>query len=170
MQHLLKGIGVSASSTSPSRKQHHHAHGNSQPPPHQPPSHHQPQQLSAVPAPSTATDLARLAPRAGFLMKMGTNIHTYKRRFFVLQPSTYLYYFLSPNDTVPRGAIPMDDATVQIVATLPDGRSRLELKWPNNHTVHLEARTPELAQEWCQSLQQERLSHVRSKWEESQWR
>ncbi|CAB9496374.1 expressed unknown protein [Seminavis robusta] len=174
MQHLLKGIGVSGSSSSPARKQHHpqhHAHGNSQPPPRQAASHpsQQQQQLSAVPEPPNATDLARLAPRAGFLQKLGTNIHTYKRRFFVLQPSTYLYYFLSPSDTVPRGAIAMDDATVQIVETLPDGRSRLELKWPNHaRTIHLEARTPEQAQEWCQSLQQERLSHVRSKWEESQ--
>jgi PH domain len=170
MQHLLKGIGVSGSSSSmqsPSRNRQHYSHTSS---PYrgmheddQQPTHNN------SPRPPTATDLARLAPKAGFLQKLGSNIHTYKRRFFVLQPSTYLYYFLSPNDTVPRGAIAMDDATsIDIVQEMPDGSCRLTLSWPNGKSIHLEARNREVAEEWCSSLQQERLGHARAQYEESQ--
>ena len=49
---------------------------------------------------TTAAEWARdQAPHAGFLEKMGTHVPVMKRRFFILQPGTHLYYFLSPNDS-----------------------------------------------------------------------
>lgn len=56
----------------------------------------------------TALQFARTAPLSGYLRKLGTNIPTFKRRFFVLKPSTHLYYFVSPNDIEPRGCIDLD--------------------------------------------------------------
>ena len=60
---------------------------------------------------------------------MGSNVRQYKRRFFVLKPSTHLYYFLSPNDVEPRGCIDLDspDTAVKEVGSLPDGRFRFEI-------------------------------------------
>ena len=57
----------------------------------------------------TASAFAKTAPHAGYLCKLGGSINEYKRRFFVLKPTTCLYYFLSPNDTEPRGCIDLDD-------------------------------------------------------------
>lgn len=76
-----------------------------------------------------AATFARSAPKAGYLQKLGENIHQYKRRFFVLKPTTHLYYFVSPNDTEPRGCIDLESAraTVRELETLPDGRFRFEI-------------------------------------------
>ena len=37
----------------------------------------------------------------------------FKRRFFVLQPATYLYYFVSADDTTPRGCWNVEDCVVR---------------------------------------------------------
>jgi hypothetical protein len=72
----------------------------------------------------SAASFARVAPKAGYLSKMGQNIASYKRRFFVLKPSTHLYYFVSPHDVEPRGCIDLDAGhfSVHELETTPDGR------------------------------------------------
>jgi len=189
---MLQGMGVSgkpatvtittsterhAIDTSPfsSQPQYDHHHNE-----------YQQQQLSAAATvatttlvmPPTATEWARRAPHAGFLQKMGTNVPTYKRRFFVLQPTTQLYYFLSPHDTIPRGSIAIDEARVEFDNNNKinrnnnnddnSGETKFALHWPDGSSLHLEARTPEAAQTWCQSFKQERLSFVRAQLAEEQ--
>jgi hypothetical protein len=83
----------------------------------------------------TALTFAKSAPHSGYLKKLGKNIHTFKRRFFVLKPSTHLYYFMSPNDVEPRGCIDLDNfvegsgggCQVNEIGVLPDGTFRFEL-------------------------------------------
>ena len=78
----------------------------------------------------SAHAFAKTAPLSGYLRKLGKNIPTYKRRFFVLKPATHLFYFLSPNDIEPRGCIDLDmncGCEVREVGTLPDGTFRFEL-------------------------------------------
>jgi len=72
---------------------------------HPPPS-------SAPPAAETALQFARGASIAGYLGKLGTAVPGYKRRFFVLRPSTLLYYFVGPDDAEPRGCIDLDECDV----------------------------------------------------------
>ena len=101
--------------------------------------------------------------QAGFLMKLGTNIPELKRRFFVLKPSTHLYYFLSPHDKEPRGCMDLDGASVQLIQELPDGRMRFRISWANtpDNRVVLEARSREAGNEWMEALQKETLAHYR---------
>ena len=84
----------------------------------------------------SALAFARSAPLSGYLRKLGKNIPTFKRRFFVLKPSTHLYYFMSPTDLEPRGCIDLDLACdkgerggceVREIGVLPDGTFRFEL-------------------------------------------
>jgi len=87
----------------------------------------------------TALQFAKSAPLSGYLKKLGRNIPKFKRRFFVLKPSTHLYYFMSPNDVEPRGCIDLDmiwddnekegrkGCEVREINTLPDGTFRFEL-------------------------------------------
>ena len=177
---LVRGIGGGNSSThrDPTHQNHHHQQQDY----YSSPSRRivcsatgskklsrqsQPQPQLTLPPP-TASDFARKAPRAGFLQKLGSNVPEFKRRFFVLQPTTQLYYFLSPNDSIPRGSIAIDDAIVDIVEELQDGRCRIQLKWPDGQRIMLEARNRDMANEWCNSLQQERLSYVKGKLQQSQ--
>jgi hypothetical protein len=87
---------------------------------------------------STALAFAKSAPLSGYLRKLGRNIPTFKRRFFVLKPSTHLYYFISPNDVEPRGCIDLDTlrkdgskseggCEVREIGSFPDGTFRFEL-------------------------------------------
>jgi len=64
-------------------------------------------------ADESALSFARQAPLAGFLNKCGTQVPVFKRRFFVLQPATHLYYFLTPHDTAPRGCLDLHGARVE---------------------------------------------------------
>ena len=163
MNSLLRGMGVSGSTGTATTSSQYPQQQN------QLEQHQQP----LPPQPPTATELARRAPHAGFLQKLGSNIPTYKRRFFVLQPSTQLYYFVSPNDTMPRGAIAIDEARIERM-TMLDGMnnhnqsSKFALHWPDGSSIQLEARSAEMADAWCDSLQRERLPYVRSQLEESQ--
>ena len=89
----------------------------------------------------TALQFAKSAPLSGYLKKLGRNIPKFKRRFFVLKPSTHLYYFMSPNDVEPRGCIDLDmiwednekegrkGCEVREINTLPDGTFRFELSF-----------------------------------------
>lgn len=109
----------------------------------------------------TAASFARTAPRAGFLSKFGSNIPEFKRRFFVLKPSTHLYYFLSPADTEPRGCIDLGGATVQELDHLPDGRFRFAIILEDGRKIVLEARSQEVGRQWMQSVHVERLTHAK---------
>ncbi|KAI2492723.1 PH domain [Fragilaria crotonensis] len=105
----------------------------------------------------TAAAFARTAPQAGYLYKLGSHIPEFKRRFFVLKPSTHLYYFVSPHDTEPRGCIDLDGSQIQPLETLPDGAVRFAIRLLDQEkSVVLEARANGPA--WMESLQTERLS------------
>eukprot|EP00980_Cylindrotheca_fusiformis_P009570 scaffold2109_cov216-Cylindrotheca_fusiformis.AAC.3 len=133
-----------------------------------PPMNHN--NLHATPAmesSSPAAVLARSATQAGFLQKLGQNIPQYKRRFFVLKPETRLYYYLSPNDTEPRGKIDLEGSEIEEVEHLPDGRYRFaiisqddDLRQPQKRIV-LEARTKEMGMEWIKHMEYERVSTLK---------
>ena len=109
----------------------------------------------------TAATFARTAPRAGFLSKLGTNIPEFKRRFFVLKPSTHLYYFLSPADTEPRGCIDLEGASVQELNQLPNGTCRFAITLEHGRRIVLEARSQDVGRQWMESMNVERLSHAK---------
>eukprot|EP00588_Corethron_pennatum_P024906 CAMPEP_0194335164 /NCGR_PEP_ID=MMETSP0171-20130528/68583_1 /TAXON_ID=218684 /ORGANISM="Corethron pennatum, Strain L29A3" /LENGTH=869 /DNA_ID=CAMNT_0039098119 /DNA_START=33 /DNA_END=2639 /DNA_ORIENTATION=+ len=118
---------------------------------------------------------------------MGSNIQSYKRRFFVLKPTTHLYYFLSSSDTEPRGCIDLENssATIRELEVMPDGRYRFEILYRDEydddagngalddsllddfdpdsgstrmyHRIVLEARNCEVGRQWVRSLTTERL-------------
>lgn len=55
-----------------------------------------------------AAQLATVGEFSGHLHKLGSRVPTWKRRFFVLRPATYLYYYLSSGDEEPAGCINLD--------------------------------------------------------------
>lgn len=120
----------------------------------------------------TAATFAKNAPKAGYLSKLGTSVSTYKKRFFVLKPTTCLYYFLSPSDEEPRGCIDLDtdlvdNLKVNELGCLADGRFRFEITIPlrGDHDEHsesriqLEARNKEVGMEWMEALKEQRFSY-----------
>jgi uncharacterized coiled-coil DUF342 family protein len=109
-----------------------------------------------------ASYLARNAPQAGFLYKLGTHIPEFKRRFFVLKPTTHLYYFLSPNDPEPRGRVDLEGSQLEELEPLPDGRYRFAITWEHKQVI-LEARSKQVGQEWMETLKGERVSTLKEK-------
>ncbi len=124
--------------------------------------------------------------QAGFLQKLGQNIPEFKRRFFVLKPETSLYYYLSPNETEPRGKINLEGSEIEQLEETPDGRLRFAVSWKSDHEnessnhdranadekkdenfqqrqtkVLLEARSTEIGQEWMQHMKGERVSFLK---------
>jgi len=77
----------------------------------------------------------------------------------VLKPSTHLYYFLSPADAEPRGCIDLENARVQELDHLPDGRFRFAIILEDKRRIILEARSQEVGRQWMESVQVERLVH-----------
>lgn len=132
----------------------------------------------------TAASFAKSAPKAGYLSKLGSSVTEYKKRFFVLKPTTCLYYFLSPSDEEPRGCIDLDGFVdhsaqsdmeglkVNSLGTLPDGRFRFECVLPptrgtdgekmQSQKILLEARNEEIGKEWMHALTVERLSYSKA--------
>ncbi len=110
----------------------------------------------------TAANLARHASKAGYLQKLGQNIPEFKRRFFVLQTETILYYYLSPNDLEPRGKISLEGTRLEQLEHLPDGRFRFAVH-DNSRRVVFEARSEEQGKDWMQHLQDERVSTLKEK-------
>jgi hypothetical protein len=55
-----------------------------------------------------AAQLATAGEQSGHLLKLGSRVRTWKRRFFVLRPATYLYYYLSSGDDEPAGCVNLD--------------------------------------------------------------
>lgn len=126
-------------------------------------------------------EFAKQGAKAGYLWKLGTNVKEYKRRFFVLKPSTYLFYFVSESDTEPRGCIDLEKEPLSIspLQLLPDGRCRFQIRQeptttaflqddsiPSSLTntattvIHLEARTQTIANEWITALTTQRFSYA----------
>lgn len=144
---------------------------------------------------SSAASFARSKSvvQAGFLQKLGKNIPEFKRRFFVLKPETNLYYYLSPNETEPRGKIDLEGSSVEQVEQTPDGRFRFIIVWNNdeddtdtgnndnskggdNQThqyqqqqqnlrrqIVLEARSKDVGEEWIRCMKGERVSSLKEK-------
>ena len=94
-------------------------------------SHNEEKKLKDKKNKNNAAAFARTAPRAGYLHKIGGS--EYKRRFFVLKPSTHLYYFDTPGDADPRGCVDLEDAQIRELETLEDGRFRFEISLHNDH-------------------------------------
>jgi hypothetical protein len=129
--------------------------------------------LHATPAMETSSPaavLARSATQAGFLQKLGQNIPQFKRRFFVLKPETRLYYYLSPNDTEPRGKIDLEGSLIEEVEQLADGRYRFAIishdddddqQQHQQNRIVLEARTKEVGMEWIKHMEYERVSTLK---------
>jgi len=130
-----------------------------------------------------AASFAKFAPKAGYLSKLGSSVSEYKRRFFVLKPTTCLYYFISPNDEEPRGCIDLDGfvdpsdksgmggVKINSLGTLSDGRFRFECVFPlenkerdrpQTKKILLEARNEEVGREWMNALTVERLSYSKA--------
>ena len=106
----------------------------------------------------TAANFARHAPKAGYLQKLGQNVAEFKRRFFVLQTETNLYYYLSPNDVEPRGKISLEGTRLEEIEHLPDGRFRFAILQDDGQKVVLEARSDQAGKEWMQELEEQRVS------------
>ncbi|CAJ1903639.1 unnamed protein product [Cylindrotheca closterium] len=119
------------------------------------------QESSAEPA----SIMARTSSQAGFLHKLGRNIPEFKRRFFVLKPETRLYYYLSPNDTEPRGKIDLEGSRIEPLEELPDGRFRFAVISEDFHygesRIVLESRSKEVGLEWMKGLKNERVSALK---------
>lgn len=113
-----------------------------------------------------AASLARHAPKAGYLQKLGRNIPEYKRRFFVLQTETNLYYYLSPNDSEPRGKISMEGTRLEEVEHLPDGRYRFVILQDDGGRIVLEARSEQAGKEWIEQLKNQRVSTLNAQVED----
>ena len=74
-----------------------------------------------------AARLARASVKAGYLHGLGEN-HQWKRRFFVLKPTTMLYYFGSDADEEPLGCVDVEAFTsVSCREVHQDGR--VTLNW-----------------------------------------
>jgi hypothetical protein len=159
------------SSSTPNNNMHHTDNGANSPYSAHPNSNTNTNNVGVME--DTAAVIARQAPAAGFLLKMGTNVPNFKRRFFVLHQTTSLYYFLSPDDTNPRGCLDIEGSTLEEVGELSDGRFRFAVCWhddndTNNNSgsgsrqkILLEARSRKVGEEWMQSLRQERMSYVK---------
>jgi hypothetical protein len=132
-------------------------------------NNHHHHRLHNTPAPiessESAVILARSACHAGYLQKLGANIPEFKRRFFVLKPELNLYYFLSPNDTEPRGKLDLEGSRIEEMEHMPDGRFRFVVTWerPERRRIVLEARSKEIGSEWMEFLQSERVSTLKDK-------
>jgi len=139
----------------------------------------------------TAAKFAVGCAKAGYLNKLGANYSEYKRRFFVLKPTTSLYYFLSPDDEEPRGCIDLEsivsdnescDIQIREYGCVADGKFRFEIVLPtskdvieatNNdnkkdvdsvqQTIMLEASNETIGREWIKSLTVERNSFLKTK-------
>ncbi|XP_028671071.1 cytohesin-4-like isoform X2 [Erpetoichthys calabaricus] len=75
--------------------------------------------------------------REGWLMKLGGQIKTWKRRWFILTDSC-LYYFEYTTDKEPRGIIPLENLCVREV-DYPRKQNCLELYNPNNKVQKIKA-------------------------------
>jgi hypothetical protein len=137
------------------------SHAQSHTPSHTPSQSHAQSQAPSTPSQIyQASYLARNAPQAGFLYKLGTHIPEFKRRFFVLKPTTHLYYFLSPNDPEPRGRVDLEGTQLEELESLPDGRFRFAITWQHKQVI-LEARSKQVGQEWMDKLKGERVSTLK---------
>ncbi|CAO2586736.1 Pleckstrin homology domain-containing family H member 1, partial [Lemmus lemmus] len=88
--------------------------------------------------------------KSGYLLKMGSRVKTWKRRWFVLRQGQILYY-KSPNDVIrkPQGQVDLN-SHCQIVRG--EGAQTFQLI-SENKTYYLTAESPSLLEEWIRVLQ-----------------
>ncbi|CAM9407784.1 unnamed protein product [Choristocarpus tenellus] len=117
--------------------------------------------------------VARGGIKSGYLWKMGTNVQRWKRRYFVLKPITMLFYYLSENDTKPRGCIDLDifDSLRKVGNGLGEvkgegtGGTRFELssqRCPEGDGFLLEARGEKEWEEWVEAIASSRHGKMRA--------
>ncbi|XP_048858663.1 pleckstrin homology domain-containing family H member 2 isoform X2 [Brienomyrus brachyistius] len=101
---------------------------------------------------SSSSDHSRSEPleKAGYLLKMGGRVKTWKRRWFVLKAGELLYY-KSPSDVIrrPQGQIELS-ASSSIVRG--DNKQTLQLV-TEKRVYYLTADSPNLLEEWIRVLQ-----------------
>ncbi|MEJ1269461.1 pleckstrin homology domain containing family H (with MyTH4 domain) member 1 [Cricetulus griseus] len=88
--------------------------------------------------------------KSGYLLKMGSRVKTWKRRWFVLRQGQILYY-KSPSDVIrkPQGQVDLN-SHCQIVRG--EGAQTFQLI-SENKTYYLTAESPSLLEEWIRVLQ-----------------
>ncbi|XP_008850379.1 pleckstrin homology domain-containing family H member 1 isoform X1 [Nannospalax galili] len=88
--------------------------------------------------------------KSGYLLKMGSRVKTWKRRWFVLRQGQILYY-KSPSDVIrkPQGQVDLN-SHCQIVRG--EGAQTFQLI-SENKTYYLTADSPSLLEEWIRVLQ-----------------
>ncbi|XP_047398067.1 pleckstrin homology domain-containing family H member 1 isoform X2 [Sciurus carolinensis] len=88
--------------------------------------------------------------KSGYLLKMGSRVKTWKRRWFVLRPGQILYY-KSPSDVIrkPQGQVDLN-SHCQIVRG--EGAQTFQLI-SEKKTYYLTADSPSLLEEWIRVLQ-----------------
>nr|XP_012374633.1 pleckstrin homology domain-containing family H member 1 isoform X2 [Dasypus novemcinctus] len=88
--------------------------------------------------------------KSGYLLKMGSRVKTWKRRWFVLRQGQIMYY-KSPSDVIrkPQGQVELN-SRCQIVQG--EGAKTFQLI-SEKKTYHLTADSPSLLEEWIQVLQ-----------------
>ncbi|XP_015986802.2 pleckstrin homology domain-containing family H member 1 isoform X1 [Rousettus aegyptiacus] len=88
--------------------------------------------------------------KSGYLLKMGSRVKTWKRRWFVLQQGQILYY-KSPSDVIrkPQGQVELN-SRCQIVRG--EGAQTFQLI-SEKKTYYLTADSPNLLEEWIRALQ-----------------
>ncbi|KAM4042946.1 pleckstrin homology domain-containing family H member 2 [Anomaloglossus baeobatrachus] len=91
-----------------------------------------------------------LLEKAGYLLKMGGKLKTWKRRWFVLKGGELLYY-KSPSDVIrkPQGQIELNSSS-HIVRG--DGKQTVQLV-TEKRTYYLTADSPNILDEWVRVLQ-----------------
>ena len=110
-----------------------------------------------------ATRLARVAVKSGYLCIPNKK---WQRRFFVLKPTTMLYYFSSNMDEEPLGCIDVEAfSAVECCDVGADGRVTLELSRPGEGSeaarFMLQAETEEEGMAWIESLRNESYTRLR---------
>lgn len=88
--------------------------------------------------------------KSGYLLKMGSRVKTWKRRWFVLRQGQILYY-KSPSDVIrkPQGQVELN-SRCQIVRG--EGAQTFQLI-SEKKTYYLTADSPNLLEEWIRALQ-----------------
>jgi hypothetical protein len=148
-------------------------------------------QSSASPLSPPACKLARQAPAAGFLHKLSSvaspaaNINSsnsspttcLKKRFFILQPGTFLYYFLSDQDRSPRGCLDLEGSWLQEEPqlqqqqhaddnhdTTTDETFCFSVNWSETHKkekVILQAPNESQGRAWMEALETSRFDYAK---------
>lgn len=125
--------------------------------------------------PTDAAALAAAASRSGFLRKQADNEPgAWNRYFFLIKPSSTLYYFNAEDDEAPRGAIDLEFLTdvkrnsdcLQRAVGGSEHCFRLSGKLPPNvrdkmRPLYLDAESADDARAWMEALREHRFTLAR---------